>query len=136
MVINLKSKSEFAEVAALPLELAKLPDYVAAEQRFIQLLNLDDLDQRISQQPTLVEGFEAELVTALNAAYTELGDEPARLFLQRILYRINRLHLFWYDDLQHYKNERSYYLQWVRDRIESVWQEWEISHFDLIFTKN
>jgi Iron-containing redox enzyme len=135
MVTNLKSKSEFAEVVALPLELGKLPDYDAAERRFIQLLDLDALDRQISQKPTLVEDFEAGLVTALNVAYTEAGDQSARLFLQRILYRINRLHLFWYDDLQHYKNERSYYIQWVRDRIELVWQEWEILHFDLEFYK-
>ncbi len=57
--------------------------------------------------------------------------DAAHLFLQRILYRINRLNLFWYDDLRHYKNERSVYLQWIRDRIEDVWQAWELAQLDV-----
>lgn len=128
MIANLDSKTKSPE--ALSLEQLVAPNYTEAEQQFIQLLNLDDLDQQIKQQPALAKLFEAELLRALGVAYTDAADTDARLFLHRILYRINRLNLFWYDDLQHYKNERSYYLQQVRDRIESVWQEWEISHFD------
>jgi len=43
------------------------------------------------------------------------------------LYRINRLKLFWYDDLRRYTNERSAYLRNVRDRIETPWQQWELA---------
>jgi Iron-containing redox enzyme len=131
MVTDLKNRIEFPEISVLPSSLSRQPDYPEAEQHFIYLLSLDNLDQQISQQPSLAEPFETELTTALSSAYAGLGDEDARLFLQRVLYRINRLQLFWYDDLQHYKNERSFYLQWVRDRIEATWQEWEISHFDV-----
>jgi hypothetical protein len=66
------------------------------------------------------------------AAYQqEPGDEAAHRFLQRILYRINRLKLFWYDDLRHYTNERSFYLQILRNQIETVWQQWELAQFDV-----
>ena len=62
---------------------------------------------------------EAALTAALDGAYAEEGDDgAAHLFLQRTLYRINRLKLFWYDDLARYDNERSNYLRSVRDRIE------------------
>jgi hypothetical protein len=131
MITSLDNRLRFAEILFVPSDPSNAPEYVEAEQQFIQLLDLDNLDQQISQQPALVEQFEARLLLALDLAYREVVNDGACLFLQRILYRINRLNLFWYDDLQHYKNERSYYLQWVRDRIETVWQQWEISHFDV-----
>jgi hypothetical protein len=112
-------------------------DYSAAEQQFIQLLNQDHLDQQITTQPDIAYEFETALDAALSVAYVEQSGnwnatrDEARLFLQRILYRINRLNLFWYDDLHHYTNERSYYLQRVRDRIEASWQAWETAQFDL-----
>lgn len=107
------------------------PNYSAAEQQFLHLLNTDGLDQLVLEEAGLTHEFETALSTALVTAYADVIDDAACLFLQRILYRINRLNLFWYDDLQQYKNERSYYLQWVRDRIESTWQAWEDSHFKL-----
>ncbi|HEY9659547.1 MAG TPA: iron-containing redox enzyme family protein [Allocoleopsis sp.] len=129
-------------------------NYREAEQNFVQLLATDQLDQQVKADPEIVRLLEATIDTALNLAYTA-QDQPhsskqvqteqvqteqvqteqeqaAHLFLQRILYRINRLNLFWYDDLQHYKNERSVYLQGVRDRIESVWQDWELAQLDLV----
>jgi hypothetical protein len=36
-----------------------------------------------------------------------------------------------YDDLQNYTNERSIYLQRCRDRIEKVWQAWELSQLNV-----
>ncbi|MCA1993974.1 MAG: iron-containing redox enzyme family protein [Coleofasciculus sp. S288] len=111
------------------------PNYIEAEQQFIQLLTSENLDQQVSEQPERVSEFEAAIATALATAYAEDSEagnaETEHLFLQRILYRINRLNLFWYDDLRHYKNERSYYLQWVRDRIEEVWQAWELAQLDV-----
>lgn len=109
-------------------------DYIAAEQQFIVLLTTENLDQQVKTQPGGVKEFEAAIATALNTAYTASSaddKDAAHLFLQRILYRINRLNLFWYDDFQHYKNERSYYLQSIRDRIETVWQAWELSQIDV-----
>jgi hypothetical protein len=114
---------------------AQSPNYIEAEQQFIQLLTHENLDQQVDTRPELVRDFEAAVATALIRAYTEHAEveevEAAHLFLQRILYHINRLNLFWYDDLRNYKNERSYYLQWLRDRIESVWQAWELAQIDI-----
>lgn len=131
MIETLNPNRQLKETIVQPLEFPSSPNYAAAEQQFVKLLDTDNLDQQINSQPEQVSEFEAALAAALSTAYTEASEDAARLFLQRILYRINRLNLFWYDDLQRYKNERSYYLQWVRDRIESVWQAWEISHFQL-----
>jgi hypothetical protein len=118
----------------LPLA-SELPDYIEAEQQFIQLLTRENLDQQVDTHPELVQDFEAAVATAVIRAYTEHSEadevNAAHLFLQRILYHINRLNLFWYDDLQHYKNERSYYLHRMRDRIESVWQAWELAQVDV-----
>lgn len=120
-----------SRVDFVPSEMVRASDYIEAEQQFVELLHLDDLDREVKLNPSSIEQFEVKLASALKTAYIEDLNEDACLFLQRILYRINRLNLFWYDDLQHYKNERSYYLQQIRDCIESTWQDWEISHFDL-----
>jgi hypothetical protein len=115
------------------LERNTLPDYLDAEQQFIHLLNLENLDHQVATQPEGIADFEAALRTALAAAYSTdfPGDEAAHLFLQRVLYRINRLSLFWYDDLDHYTNDRSLYISIVRDRIESIWQAWELAQLDV-----
>jgi hypothetical protein len=110
-------------------------NYTEAEQKLIELLTIENLDRQVNSQPELVSNLEAAIANALNKAYIENSPEEdvnaAHLFLQRILYRINRLNLFWYDDLGQYQNERSFYLQWLRDRIEEVWQEWELAQIDL-----
>ena len=107
-------------------------NYDQAEQQFIRLLEMEELDQNINAQPSLGADVERASATALMAAYQqEPGDEAAHRFLQRILYRINRLKLFWYDDLRHYTNERSFYLQILRNQIETVWQQWELAQFDV-----
>jgi hypothetical protein len=108
------------------------PNYENAEQEFIQLLEMEELDKKIEAQPSLVRDFEAVLATAVAEAYEQQPDsDAAHRFLQRILYRINRLKFFWYDDLRHYTNERSLYLQKVRDRIETPWQQWELAQIDV-----
>ncbi len=102
------------------------------ERQFTQLLHLDDLEQTIAEKPALKESFE----DALEYALSEALDGPecelqVLLFLQRILYRINRLKLFWYDDLKNYANEGSPYLFGIRSRIESAWQDWESNYIDI-----
>ena len=107
-------------------------NYDIAEQQFIQLLATENLDKKIAQKPEIATEFENALSNAINAAYQAgSGDDEAHLFLQRTLYRVNRLCLFWYDDLQRYTNERSLYLQQVRDYIETAWQEWEVGQIDV-----
>ena len=108
--------------------------YDKAEQQFVTLLELENLDQQLRQQPQLATEFEAALDRALAEAYGTADAaecEAAHRFVQRILYRINRLKLFWYDDLRHYTNERSPYLMQIRDRIETPWQQWELAQMDV-----
>jgi len=107
------------------------PDYDRAEQLFIQLLTTENLDLRVTLEPDLSVEFEAALQTATSVAYTDRVPVVENRFLQRILYRINRLNFIWYKDLNEYTNERSLYVQWVRDRIEKPWQAWESAQIDL-----
>ncbi|AFY82909.1 iron-containing redox enzyme family protein [Oscillatoria acuminata] len=109
-----------------------LPNYEAAERQFVNLLEVEDLDKTVATKPLLVSDFENAIASAIQSAYQqEPGDEAAHRFLQRVLYRINRLNLFWYDDLRRYNNERSHYLRSMRDRIEEPWQQWEIAQIDV-----
>ena len=83
-------------------------------------MDLEKLDQVIAENP----GFTAELEASLAEAF-ENECPQAHLFLQRILYRINRLKLFWYDGLENYVNEDSSFLFSLRLKIENAWQDWE-----------
>jgi hypothetical protein len=133
LVLSSDRKTDRTSKADLPVLISS--GYSTAEQQFIQLLTTENLDRQINSHPELVAEFENAVDSALAIAYGNHSNleavTSAHLFLQRILYRINRLNLFWYDDLQHYKNERSFYLQQVRDRIEEVWQEWELAQVDV-----
>lgn len=126
-------------VAPLPTHLmpeaiasiVKTNPYYKAEQTFSELIEAENLDQRLNQFDDQIRYFETALNFALKEAYDQAqGSDAAHLFLQRILYRINRLNLFWYDDLTHYTNERSTYLQKVRNEIEAAWQAWELKQID------
>lgn len=69
--------------------------YNQAEQQFIQLLETEELDRKLAAQPSTASDFERAIATAIQSAYQEVnGDDEAHRFLQRILYRINRLKLF------------------------------------------
>jgi len=106
--------------------------YERAEKQFIELLAMEDLDNQLDLEPAIASEFEQTLSMAIRAAYhDDRSDEQAHRFLQRILYRINRLKLFWYDDLRHYTNERSLYLYSCRDQIEAAWQKWELAQIDV-----
>jgi hypothetical protein len=108
-------------------------NYVTAEAQFARLLVLENLDERIASTPDLVRDLEAAIVSAIATAYAPTAQpatEAAQRFLQRVLYRLNRLNLFWYDDFANYQNERSVYLNALRDRIESAWQSWEATQLD------
>lgn len=108
-----------------------LADYFAqAEARFGLLLELDELDRQILSGPAIAREFEQALAFALRSAFGGTAGRSANhLFLHRVLYRINRLRFFWYDDLRCYKNEDSDYLRKVQHRIESAWCPWELSQF-------
>jgi len=99
-----------------------------AESKFTTLLEMDDLDQRIFSSASIAREFEQALSFALQSAFGGAADTSlSHLFLHRVLYRINRLKFFWYDDLSNYKNEHSDYLRQVQQRIESAWEPWELS---------
>ncbi len=101
-------------------------DHLKTEQDFIHLLQRADLDRQIAEEPSLIESFDRDLESVLSDTFKEEPQSPLSQFLlQRILYRINRLKLFWYDDLKNYTNEDSLFLLKVRNRIESPWQAWE-----------
>ncbi len=100
--------------------------YHELEEEFVGLLHLDDLDRVISENPEKAASFNSELETSLSDAFNDgEGCPQAHLFLQRILYRINRLKLFWYDELENYANEDSSFLFSLRLKIENAWQGWE-----------
>lgn len=117
----------------ITLTRASVPNYDEAEQQFIQFLTTEDLDRQVLIQPGMAQKFEAALESALTVAYADPSalPEAENRFLQRILYQINRLNFVWYGSLSQYTNERSTYLQWVRDQIETAWQAWETAQFDL-----
>lgn len=119
--------------AGTAAELTQLqPRFDTAYRDFLYLLKLTDLDASIARQPHLTEALESALESALEAAFSAStpDSDGAHLFVQRVLYRINRLKLFWYDELESYENERSNYLRSVRDRIESSWQCRELGKHD------
>jgi len=125
-------QSAISEANTMPTAQLTAKIYEDAEQQFIQLLEMEDLDKKVEAQPSIVSNVEKVLATALITAYEpETGSDEAHRFLQRVLYRINRLKFFWYDDLRHYTNERSLYLQRVRDQIETPWQQWELAQLDV-----
>ncbi len=110
----------------------RITKYDRAEKQFIELLAMEDLDNKLDVKPSRASEFEQALSVAIGAAYgNDRSDEHAHRFLQRILYRINRLKLFWYDDLRNYNNERSLYLYSCRDQIEAAWQQWELAQIDV-----
>jgi hypothetical protein len=124
---NLKvtgKSTELAEITATK--------YDTAEEIFTELLATEDLDSQLEKDASKVWDFEQMLATAITTAYENgSGEQQAHRFLQRILYRINRLKLFWYDDLRHYDNERSLYLLSCRNKIEAAWQKWELAQIDV-----
>ena len=127
----------YAYRATAPQAQAPEGSYDEAEESFAELIKVACLDEHVHTSPRSVIRFERALEEALSAAYGVEANAGTRasvaahLFLQRVLYRINRLKFFWYDDLSNYDNERSSYLRAVRDRVEEAWQSWELSQLDV-----
>lgn len=95
------------------------------------MVNCEDLDSKIAANPHVADFFSEEIDFALNESFLEDfeleegEDDSAHLFIQRCLYHINRLKLFWYDDLKNYSNESSRFLFDIRSKIEKRWSAWE-----------
>lgn len=102
--------------------------FAAAEAVLTRLIDRPGLDQRLARDSAALAGVEAAVACAMEAAFAPVevpGAAAAHRFLQRVLYRINRLMLFWFDDLRRYDNDRSPYLHALRAGIEHAWQAWE-----------
>ena len=112
-------------------------DYTQAEEVFVRLLQHDNLDKYIDDTPEFEKYFSHALDFAIATAY---HDSPksrnTHLFIQRVLYRINRLRLFWYDDLKNYSNENSSFLFSTRSKIDTAWQNWETKNINVENLKN
>ena len=114
-------------------------DYSMAEDSFAELMKAPYLDKYVKSQPPAARLFERDLEKARAITYKideggvdRFGEytNESHVFLQRVLYRINRLKLFWFDNLSNYENEHSSYLHKVRNRIEEAWQAWELAVLD------
>lgn len=146
-IVSILSKRSTEDRVRLPSQV-DMSGFAEAEANFVRLLQTENLDKRLSEDNDLVHtatSVKAAISQAIDAAYSpdqkaypELVDDSplrlhesavnaAHLFLQRILYRINRLNLFWYDDLKNYSNDRSMFLSGLREHIEEPWQHWEMS---------
>lgn len=129
---------DLAPFKGLP-SLGTSTDFSEAETCFTMLLGADDLDAQLRSDKNLQQSahvLEEAVATATGRAFSNAaGDgqeaKAAHTFLQRTLYRINRMVLFWYDDLRNYNNERSIYLAQLRHSIEEPWQQWELGQFDV-----
>ncbi|HEY7520784.1 MAG TPA: iron-containing redox enzyme family protein [Methylomirabilota bacterium] len=104
----------------------------AADTQFAALTGTVNLERKLRANPAMAARFEGALARAVRSAYRASPDvDAAHWLLQRTLYRVNRLGLFWYDEPRRYANERSPYLMAVRERIERAWQEWEMRALDV-----
>lgn len=102
--------------------------YDRAERHFASLIEYAGLDSLVRRNPASTRSLELAIEEAISDAYLSRsagGRHDAHRFLQRVLYRINRLMFFWFDELGRYENDRSLYLHALRARIESAWQNWE-----------
>ena len=105
--------------------------YSEAEENFLRLIQRKNLDNAVRLDPGLMTDFEEVLSCTLIDAYRSDNQcTRAHLFLQRVLYYINRLKLFWFDDLENYTNENSSILFAFRSKIETEWGAWEENHIE------
>ena len=113
----------------LPIKLENLNNFASyreAEEDLISFIKSDDLDARILASPEETHSFNEKLDLALDNAFLKgKGDDSAHILVQRCLYHVNRLKLFWYDDLKNYSNENSWFLFNTRCKIEKKWSAWE-----------
>jgi hypothetical protein len=108
-------------------------DPAGTDRTLRRLLDRADLDDWTANAQRARSMFEATVDAALRAAFDPdgPGDAVAHLLMQRVLYRINRLQLFWYDALDAYRHERSPWLLGLRDQVEDAWQRWEARQIDV-----
>lgn len=105
-------------------------DYDEAEEQLIELLA--NPTTHLEKQTLLQESFEKIVDEALAKAFPSIvlssnrrtcGSQLAQRFLQRVLYHLERTQLS--------DNKLLTNLSACKSRIETIWQQWEITHFDL-----
>lgn len=101
-----------------------------AERHFRQLVRTPGLDERVAKHPELAARLVHTIDEALAVAWspgsapTDQALDVPRLLTLRVLYGINRLKLYWFDDPLFYENEHSAVLARLAHRIEAAWQSW------------
>jgi hypothetical protein len=106
--------------------------FAAADRMLARLIERPGLDAIVRREPSTTAPIDAAVAEAIVAAYRlGNGSDTAHGFLHRVLYRINRMMLFWFDDLRRYDNDRSPYLHRLRAIIERAWQESELADISL-----
>lgn len=110
---------------------ASLP-WSTVEHLLAEVIAHPHLEVWVQRNASAVAAIEREVDRAVAMAYGSAAVvAPAHHFLQRILYRINRLTLFCYDDLRLYQNDRSPLLMMLRSTIETAWQDWERARVEM-----
>jgi hypothetical protein len=116
--------------------------YAQTEQEIFDLLSQQNSDSVMFQpiDSEKLQTLEQEVYEAVLKAFEPAlhdnhkrtaGSHLALRFLQRILYRINQFSAIHPE--QHTNQpepQRAYFYQW-RDRIEQVWQQWELTWLDV-----
>ena len=103
--------------------------YIKTEEEFVQIIKNNNLDSTLKLNPGLMAKFEDLLNFAFVNAYEKNNySNRSHLFLQRVLYYINRLNFFWFDDIENYINEDSTALFSLSKQIEAEWAKWELNH--------
>ncbi len=97
-----------------------------AEQELTALIRHPNLEHWLRTHSSRSAAIREVVDDAMSDAFgPRPGSDCSHLFLHRVLYGINRMMLFWYDDLHLYENDRSPYLHELRSSIEGAWQKWE-----------
>ncbi len=106
--------------------------FLSIEENFSRLIRSEHLQSKVDSGDSEISLLVSNIEEAISEAYESDSDgEESHLFLQRVLYQINRLKLFWYDDLENYKNEDSPFLFSIHSKIETAWHDWEIEQLNM-----
>lgn len=99
-------------------------------ERVRALIATPDLDQRVRRDPYIAGVLQSDLARESERAWSSPDDvaddatERSRACVQRALYELNRLDLYWFDDPDRYVNENSTTLAALHEALERPWQRW------------
>ncbi|HEY8515453.1 MAG TPA: iron-containing redox enzyme family protein [Candidatus Binatia bacterium] len=99
-------------------------------ERVRALISTPDLDVRARRDSCIAGALQSDLAHESERAWSVPDDvaddrtERARACVQRALYELNRLELYWFDDPGRYVNENSVTLARLHEALETPWQRW------------